>query len=462
MRRQSIPIRLLKNHISGSIFRSAIAATIILFFLISTSASAQNVGVGTSTPAYGKLEILASGGNTLVARTTTTGPGISFLNPAGSPTIGFNTLSTGSYSFLGAGYGSFLQYTPADGRLKYYSSVAAGTANTAMGSTTAYQLSINPNGNVGIGSIDPQYKLDIDGRMRIQHAGASAGIWLNKTDNTEGTFFGQYDDNTVGFWGPGTSSVWRFGFNLPNARFGINQMVPLEGLHISNRNVRMDDASGNQSIMMSPNGFSNAGSIVLYEDGGNANISIRASDAVNSSGEIIFTKPGVSGTMLELDGDYASSGRSRIIVDEIQIKGGADFAEYFDITEDGYTAEAGMLVSIDEKNAGQLTISKTAYDKKVAGVISGANGVKAGVMMGHRSTIADGKHPIAISGRVYVKAIALNTDIKPGDLITTSHVPGYAMLAMNVKKSRGAIIGKAMSSLKAGSTGYLLVLLSVQ
>ena len=435
----------------------------IIFLLLGASffAAAQNTGIGTTTPTYGKLEIVG-GANPLVARTSASGAGISFYNPSGSPSIGFNSMINGGYSFMGAGYGSFLQYNPADGKLNYFSSSASGTANTVMGSTTGATLSILPNGNMGLGNADPAYILDVNGRMRLGHRGTTSGIWFNQSDNTEGAFLGHFSNNVFGLWGPGTSSNWRFGFDLPNTRLGIGTMAPLEGVHLLNKNIRLDDASSNRSILVNPNGYSNAGSISMYYDDGTENIAIRASDGVNQSGEIIFRKPGVVGTTLEIDGDYAGTSRSRIIVDEIQIKGGADFAEFFDVKATGTTAEPGMLVCIDAYEEGKMTISTKAYDKKVAGVISGANGIKAGMMMGHQGTVADGKHPVAISGRVYVKATAFKNAIKPGDLLTTSARAGYAMKADNNKKATGAIIGKSMGSLEAGSEGFVLVLLNIQ
>ena len=50
--------------------------------------------------------------------------------------------------------------------------------------------------------------------------------------------------------------------------------------------------------------------------------------------------------------------------------------------------------------------------------------------------------------------------IKPGDLLTTSEVPGHAMKATDRERWDGAIIGKAMSSLESGE-GLVLVLVLV-
>lgn len=218
---------------------------------------------------------------------------------------------------------------------------------------------------------------------------------------------------------------------------GIGSGSPTEGLQLRGKNIRIENTSGIRTIQI--NSF----------DG--------------SSGEMIFYDPTDNTSTLEIDGDYGGTGRSRIIVDELQIKGGADFAEYFDIAPAlAVKPEPGMLVSIDEKNEGKLIVSNTAYDKKVAGIISGANGIKPGMMMGHKGTVANGEHPVAITGRVYVKAEAFSHSIRPGDLLTSSAITGHAMKAAHSKRSQGAIIGKAMSSLDAGTKGMVLVLLGIQ
>lgn len=146
----------------------------------------------------------------------------------------------------------------------------------------------------------------------------------------------------------------------------------------------------------------------------------------------------------------------------LQITGGADFAEHFDVKAPAaLKLEAGLIVSIDPRNPGKLRLSAQAYDRRVAGIISGAGGVKPGVTMEQEGTLADGQHPVALSGRVYVWADASCGAIKPGDLLTTSFTPGHAMKAIHPSQAQGAIIGKAMTGLKRGK-GLVLALVSLQ
>lgn len=141
----------------------------------------------------------------------------------------------------------------------------------------------------------------------------------------------------------------------------------------------------------------------------------------------------------------------------IEITGGSDLAERFSVSD---KAEPGTLMVIDEHGAGQLTISKSAYDSRVAGIVSGAGGVNPGMTL-RQDQVLDGDAIISIAGRVYVKAEALTHPIKPGDLLTTSSLPGHAMKAAERARAQGAVIGKAMTELDR-DTGLVLVLVNLQ
>lgn len=143
----------------------------------------------------------------------------------------------------------------------------------------------------------------------------------------------------------------------------------------------------------------------------------------------------------------------------LTITGGSDVAEAFPV---GNVAaiDPGTVMVIDGEHPGLLKMSDTPYDRKVAGIVSGAGGIKAGVTLGD-SAHATGIGVLAMAGRVYCKADALKGPIAPGDLLTTSTVPGYAMRAENVARAQGAIIGKAMTPLRGGR-GLVLVLVSLQ
>lgn len=142
----------------------------------------------------------------------------------------------------------------------------------------------------------------------------------------------------------------------------------------------------------------------------------------------------------------------------LTIRGGADVAEPFQMSSK--EIPKGSVVVIDDENAGQLKLSDRAYDQRVAGIVSGANGINPGLTLQQQNVLEGGQN-VALSGRVYVLADASSSPIKPGDLLTTSDTPGYAMKVTDHAQAQGAILGKAMSALPEGK-GMVLVLVSLQ
>jgi hypothetical protein len=156
----------------------------------------------------------------------------------------------------------------------------------------------------------------------------------------------------------------------------------------------------------------------------------------------------------------ASGTRMDLYLGALHVMGGADLAEPFDVS-DPDDIRPGMIVAIDPDNPGQLKVADRSYDKAVAGIISGANGINPGLTMRQEGTEAEGKFPVALTGRVYAWADASYGPIEPGDMLTTSDTPGHAMKVSDYEKAHGTIIGKAMTTLKKGK-GLVLVLVTLQ
>ena len=83
-----------------------------------------------------------------------------------------------------------------------------------------------------------------------------------------------------------------------------------------------------------------------------------------------------------------------------------------------------------------------------------------GIQLKERGVLDGGKN-VALTGRVYVLADTSNGAIHPGDMLTTSSQPGYAMKVTDHVRATGAILGKAMTSLSHGR-GMVLVLVTLQ
>ncbi len=159
--------------------------------------------------------------------------------------------------------------------------------------------------------------------------------------------------------------------------------------------------------------------------------------------------------------DASASGGGRVTTQVLEITGGSDLSEQFDISPGAASPEPGTLLCIDPEHAGRLVPSARAYDTTVAGVLSGAGGVRTGLVMGQAGSEATGSLPVALTGRVYCRVDAAYGSIRPGDLLTTSNTPGHAMKASNPDRARGAILGKAMTPLNSGR-GLVLVLVALQ
>jgi hypothetical protein len=140
--------------------------------------------------------------------------------------------------------------------------------------------------------------------------------------------------------------------------------------------------------------------------------------------------------------------------------GGADFAESMQVSGDLKHYQAGDVLVIDPHLGRRLAKSREPYATNVAGIYSTKPGVLAtphSAGDSHRGSEA----PLAIVGIVPCKVSAANGTIKPGDLLVTSWLPGYAMKGTDRSKMLGAVVGKALESLDSDA-GLILVLVTLQ
>jgi hypothetical protein len=136
---------------------------------------------------------------------------------------------------------------------------------------------------------------------------------------------------------------------------------------------------------------------------------------------------------------------------------GGDCAERFDVSA-AEGVEPGTIMVIGED--GGLRPSDRAYDRRVAGVVSGAGAYRPGIVLDKRSG-DEGRVTIALVGKVYCKADANAWPIRVGDLLTTSETPGHAMSVADPVKGVGAVIGKSLGALGSG-LGLVPMLIALQ
>jgi len=384
-------------------------------------------GIGSVVVGGGWDGVSAQGN---VASGTSSFIGGGLLNSASGP----SATAGGGYENLASGADPFGFYVGSGG-LRHLvtvtgdSTVAGGYQNiaSATGATV-------PGGGFNVASGDMSFATGF-------HAvAATAGSFVWADTSTTGTF---------------TSTASNQFLIRATGNVGINTASPTAALHVYN-------ASNSVSDRIESGGAVNSWSRIEFANlDGQWNVG--TSRGYNGD-QLYFNREGLSGNALALqpDGDAAFGGNVTIAenasVCSLTIRGGCDLAEPFATAE--RDIEKGAIVVIDPAHPGQLKLSDAPYDTRVAGVVSGANGINPGIAM-HQEGAFEGGQNVALSGRVYVQADASNGAIEPGDLLTTSTTPGRAMKATDHQRAQGAILGKAMSRL-AGGKGMVLVLVTLQ
>jgi hypothetical protein len=399
-----------------------------------------NVGIGTNNPAA-KLHVLASMGSGsaddggIVFQHTNTTQGIGF---------GYNTI---------------------------YATGSAANQNLILLSRGTGGLLLNPaGGNVGIGTNAPTALLHINGAVKLNGANTlefGANV-AGKEGNAGKIGYGSFTAGTLDIVGAGTGANRKIKFwNEGGAAF--TGPIQVTGFQLATgaaaNRVLTSDASGNATWQVA----AGAGWNLTGNAGTNpATNFLGTTDAqplvfrANNTEQIRLLANGNVGigtnnpsTKLHVNGEITAT--------VVAITGGSDVAEPYEVASAGDVKPLpGYVVAIDTAHVGQMRVAARAYDKTVAGIISGANGINPGITLRQKGTVADGALPVASIGRVWCWCDAdANGAIEAGDMLTTSDTPGHAMKVSDYNKANGSVIGKAMSSLKSGK-GLVLVLVSLK
>lgn len=324
------------------------------------------------------------------------------------------------------------------------------------------KMTVLSNGNVGIGTSLPQQDLhlyesdpELAVGLRLEKAGdeyydlVSENGWLYFNTNTATPL-------SIGSGNVVINRNLRIGGGIPDCRLSIESDYDTQALVKINQSgtdnwagVRLDrDGIEKWFVGLTP-----YNDYLLFRRDGSSN------DAwIDGAGNFIIA--GLLHTYNNLQVDGNAQVVDTLECGILQITGGSDIAEPFTVHGNTIT-KPGMVMSIDPINAGAIEVSEKAYDRCVAGIVSGAGRISTGMLMGQKGSVADGECPVAITGRVYCYADASYGSIRPGDLLTTSDTPGHAMMVTDYGKAQGAVLGKAMSSLEEGR-GLVLVLVTLQ
>jgi len=162
-------------------------------------------------------------------------------------------------------------------------------------------------------------------------------------------------------------------------------------------------------------------------------------------------------------GVYGEGGRAAgLFKGDVEVTGdirltNADCAEDFDVSDAGLIAPGTVMVLGD---ADTLTPCQHSYDKRVAGVLSGAGDYRPGIVL-DRQPGQGSRSPVALLGKVFCQVDAGYGPVAVGDLLTTSDTPGHAMKATDSVRAFGAVIGKALRPLEEGQ-GLIPILIALQ
>src|SRR5262249_1181634 len=234
-----------------------------------------------------------------------------------------------------------------------------------------------PGGKVGIGMPLPVRKLHV----------LEDGIFSARFETSDPAA------SVVEFKNGSSNATWEYGVSGSASTFGLrpgSMYIFKQGLPGPSLSI---DPSGNarMAAKLSTNGFDPDSGYPVGIAGG-----LHTWD-VYAEGLVGVGQNGSLNAFMRNDGVAAFK--------IVQITG-ADFSEKFKVRDTQTKIEPGMVVAIDPENAGKLVVSAKAYDRRVAGILSGAGGITTGMLMGQPGTLADGDHAVALTGRVYVWADA--------------------------------------------------------
>jgi hypothetical protein len=363
-------------------------------------------------------------------------------------TAGYAGTVPGGYENTASGSGSFAAGTYASATHND-SFVWSDGSSTTFSDTGPNQFQILASGGVGIGTTaGPQQGLSVREGLNIDQANLNAGYVNNGNTNGYALTFGSSSGEGIAserVSGGGNQYGLDF-FTSFDKRATISQAgdMTIDGGQLFLTSGSTTSAGNGVGFWTGLPGIipGGAGTFIYGYDGG----------ALGAVG------PTTVCLSWNYSGDVWISNNCSVAT--LTIRGGADLAEPFKMSESSQSIPQGAVVVIDPQNPGRLKMSDSPYDTRVAGVVSGANGVNPGIQM-HQDGMIEGGKNVSLSGRVYVQADTSNGAILPGDMLTTSSTPGHAMRVSDHARAAGAILGKAMTGLSEGK-GMVLVLVTLQ
>jgi hypothetical protein len=433
---------------SGKIASGQVVKTVNGLTDAVTLAAGSNISI---TPSGNTLTLASTGGSSIWSLNS---DGVT-ANYTGKVGVGQSTGATYRMEITDSSGFDLALFGPSP-ILKFTDSSASNAMSSIRGAAGGVRifnnstgiLALESSGNVGVGTTTPGTALEV--------RTSSGNYGVSQSDGTirVGTYVGGSASGATGGW---------FGTISNNSLFFFtNGGGPATSITADSK-VHINPVGTTAAPQFEVNGGSTIAEQSIISSGNRAIVTLNST--IGGNNHVYTIESGLFGTA-GLFGIYDRTlNKARLTIDAtgavsvpvLSVTGGADVAEPFPIAE---KIDKGSVVVIDANHPGRLKRSQKAYDRKVAGIVSGANGIQPGIAL-HQDGAIEGGENVALSGRVYVQAETSNGFIEPGDLLTTSDVPGCAMKVTDYGRAQGAVIGKAMSALRE-ERGSVLVLVTLQ